>query len=172
MDSPVGFDVWVFIQWTFTQWLVYSAEGLCLTINDLPQEFWIRSYPSSRPTKGWRAQSALLFNPSLEGEYMDSYISQGYKRYVKCKQPCLGFELGSTNPFTTALTIMPRASIYIHTYIHSNSIIFTDHCRPSQSYNHTTRTFPLMTHYLRDHERKSGHTYIRTYIHTNCPLYM
>ena len=44
---------------------------------------------------------------------MDSCLSQGYWREVKCKQPGLGFELGSPSPFlmTIAVTLQAHQSL-------------------------------------------------------------
>ena len=36
---------------------------------------------------------------------IDSYLSQGDKQKVKCKQPHPGFELGSLIPYPTMITI-------------------------------------------------------------------
>ena len=46
-----------------------------------------------------------------EGELLDSYISQDYYRYMKCKQPHPGFKLGLTDPFLT-ITVMPGTLLY------------------------------------------------------------
>ena len=36
----------------------------------------------------------------LEGEYLDAYLSQDCYCFVKCKQPCPGFELELPSPFS------------------------------------------------------------------------
>ena len=40
---------------------------------------------------------------------IDVHIFQDYKRYLKCKQPHPGFELGLLCPFPTTITITPEA---------------------------------------------------------------
>ena len=41
----------------------------------------------------------------FHSRWENSYLSQVYERYMKCKQPRPGFELGSTGPFSTTIAI-------------------------------------------------------------------
>ena len=67
------------------------------------------------------------FYQKLERELLASYFSQQYLRYEKCKEPRLGFELGSACPFPMTITVTLRALLQlitrICTHIFSISII-------------------------------------------------
>ena len=58
------------------------------------------------------------------GEQLDSYLFQGYKHYVKCKQSLPGFELGSWFPFPMTVTIAPQEPAYVCMYVLSHKLWF------------------------------------------------
>ena len=69
---------------------------------------WIKSFPSPRLVAIPRLKSSVCptIYLKLEGEQMDSFVSQEHKRSVKCKQCRSGFELGSLCPFQTRATTL------------------------------------------------------------------
>ena len=71
------------------------------------------SYPRPVAVSTLKNTVCLKICPLLKGEYLDSNLSQGYKRVVKCNQPHQGFELESQRPFPGKITITTLAPIWL-----------------------------------------------------------
>ena len=65
-----------------------------------------------------KEHSLPYYLPIAGGELLDLYLSQGYLCYMKCKQPCPGFEVGLPFSFPMTVSITPlMAPLYMHVYM-------------------------------------------------------
>ena len=74
-------------------------------------EFRLLFLPDWLPYQGWRAQSALLFTHRWKENTRMNIFPKGIRGYVKCKQPCPGFELRSPCPSPIIITMIPPAIV-------------------------------------------------------------